>query len=346
MGSPLPTSLGDAFRPLDRDRCFVSILVYHGLETDPQRLTVHDLDITPQRCLAEIRLLESLGFCLIAAQELEGLRHRPRPGPHLLICFDDAHLGTFEPLEYWLRQEQIPILLAVCPGIATRQASARGIFWWEEVRARFAATHRRVLRLGDAANDELAWSCPEQGAADFEYRCRTSPRRRGFLMHQLRRQTDDVSTAAVRCSPFVHRNMGWPQIAALDRFSHCTIAAHSLFHDTANQRTDHDLRRDAMACRCLLGHHLGAVSPHFVYPNGALEDRTDRVLAGCGFRFTYSVVGAPNPLPVDPSPAPWRLHRFHGFGYQADELYPYARQFNHRHRSLLAPPQTSGGPTP
>lgn len=322
---PIPIE-GD-FIPLHRDICWVNILVYHGLSHEAALQKARPLDITPRQCLAEIRWLESLGYRLISAQDLEELSCRPRSGAHLLICFDDAHLGTFESLLGWLKDEQIPVLLAVCPGVVDDHGSGDGIYWWEEARARFAATTHDILTFD---SEGASWRCRRLDVDDFEGRCLVDATRRRRLMSQLRTQTEDVSPAEVRRSPYVHRNMGWSELVALNRHDGCTIAAHSMFHDTANSWPADVLRNDALACRRLLQEHLGCASPHFVYPNGAHDDTTDQVLASCGFEFTYSVIGAVNRLDQG-TQGPF--HRFHGFGYDPDEHAAYVRQFNARHLS-------------
>lgn len=343
MGRPPGATIDrSAFWPLPRDVSWLTILVYHGLTEDPARLAARSLEITPRRCLDEIRLLESLGYRLVSAEDLDGLMTDPRPGGHLLVTFDDGHLETFEPLLQLLRDEGIPLLLAVCPGIAARQGTAEGVYWWEEARARFATSGRRRLFF---TTEGESWRCRLDDIDEFERRCLQSAVGRRSLMRQLRGQTRAVSVEQVRHALPVHRNMGWEEVAALNRHGHCTIACHSLFHDTATSQSATALGRDASLCRRLMEHHLGTASRHFVYPNGACDQRTDRVLGRCGFRFTYSVVGAPNLLPT---PAVGRagerarrqgtrvrrLHRFHGFGYDPADHAAYARQFNLRHRSL------------
>ncbi len=111
----------------------LAVLMYHGLETDAQKLAVRPLDIHPQHCLDEIRFFVKQGYQLVSPAELVSSNDS---GNYLIVSFDDGHLNMLPHLKQWMDDYSIPVTLAVCPDIIETQT----VFWWEEASARLALT--------------------------------------------------------------------------------------------------------------------------------------------------------------------------------------------------------------
>ena len=117
----------------------LAVLMYHGLETAPERLSADPLNVHPDACLAEIKFFLRQGYHPIAPEDLAQLRKGeplfPKAQGFLLVTFDDGFACIHQPLMKWLQSEEaFPVLIAVCPN-ALRDAS---VLWFEEVAAESA----------------------------------------------------------------------------------------------------------------------------------------------------------------------------------------------------------------
>src|SRR5262249_47275205 len=118
----------------------LAVLMYHGLEPKPERLSADALNIHPDACLAEINFLLRHAYHPIATEDLahlmQGKPLLPKARGFLMVTFDDGFACIHQPLMKWLKSEgAFPVLIAVCPA-ALRDAS---VLWCDEVSARFAA---------------------------------------------------------------------------------------------------------------------------------------------------------------------------------------------------------------
>jgi len=303
----------------------VSVLMYHGLETDPIRLACNDLDITPESCLEEIRFFQKQGYELISADELSRLSGAANDNRgYLIVSFDDGHLNAFAHLYHWLQHERIPLMIAICPTIAEQN----GVFWWEEVRARFDLLKDNYV---DFEIDGHTVSFSRQDEYQFEKKCRTMPHEELLLLlAQLRGRTDYLSEDQIRTSKYVHENMNWEQITALAQHPLCSLAAHSLSHEIATSVPEQDLKQNTEKSKRMIEEKTGCSVRHYVYPNGECSDKTDRIIGDCGFAYTYSVVDAANRV----STMDMRLSRFQGCGFASGGLRHYARKWNKRHAAI------------
>lgn len=304
----------------------VSVLMYHGLETDPQRLACNDLDVTPESCLKEIRFFQKQGYKLISADELDqvGRMENGNRG-YLIVTVDDGHLNTYEHLRNWIVYENIPVTIAVCPGIVDRNA----IFWWEEIRARLDLMKDDCLYV---TVDGETVPVSRREARRFEDQCRAVPHESLLsALSELRALTDYLSETQIRASKYVHRNMDWEQVATLARHPRCTIASHSLWHEIAVNVSPQELRHNTEESKRLLEARTGRRVRHYIYPNGECSDATDRIIRDCEFDYTYSVVDATNSTAENDR----ILNRLRGVGFAQGGFRHYARRWKKRHQGLV-----------
>jgi len=303
---------------------FVTVLMYHGLETDGNRLAANPLDITPTSCIQEITFYRDQGYRFIGVDELEDVAaNGGRAAAYLVISFDDGHLNTFEPIRRWLVDEKIPVLLGVCPEIVEQD----GMYWWEEARARFEGMRGAGVELTVAGRRK---HFEATDVTDFEEVCRAAAHSDVLLtMNGLRQETGHLEQAQVRASRFVHQNMGWTHLQELVATGLCTLAAHGLAHEIATNLDPEELLANGRRCRQMIQARIGVEVCHYAYANGMCSNDTDRVLAECGYRHTYSTKGARNPL----NGLAMRLNRYHGFGLQPPEMGNFTWVWNQRHPS-------------
>lgn len=293
-------------------------LMYHGLETEPARLAADKLNITPLACRREIEYYQRQGYQLVSAGRIGPLEGQgptnSRIRARLFLSFDDAYLGSFPHLLRWLRDERWPILLAICPNIVEE----RGIFWRDELMARFSLMRQEMLEI------ENGGIVHRYGRGDGELakkQCSIMPRAQAqqfldAIRSATRYRTDDQ----IRRSPCVHATMGWPEIKDLVATGHCTIAAHSLDHFAATSLSTDEFRADAAECKRRIESALDVPCEDYVYPFGSatchLSDETDGVLAACGYRRSYTSVSKLNRGDVA-----WQIGRFLGTGYGGSLAY-------------------------
>ncbi len=314
------------YRLPSHERKRLAILVYHGLETDPGRLAVSCHRITPEGCLAEIRFFQRQGYRLVRAEELENpeFGHDDSTG-YLLVSFDDGHANVFPHLKRWMEQERIPVLLGICPGIIEED----GIYWWEEVRARFHLMVEPAIQIRSKAGGVAAFDRSE--AERFEETCRAGPHGElQFRLDQLREQTGYIDRRQLRNSVYVHENMNWRQIVELSANPLCCLASHSMHHEIAVQISTEELRCHTQASIDLIKEKTGRTVRHYVYPNGQFTEQTDQLLAELGMVHTYTTECALNAIPPG-----IRLNRLNGYDLEIRSLRHYGTLWKARQLAFV-----------
>lgn len=309
---------------LNPSRRIASILTYHGLETDPNRLACNYLDITLDSCLKEIRFFQKQGYELVSVDELDGLADRGGGDrAYLVVSFDDGFLNTFEYIRNWLRNDKIPIMIAVCPALVENN----GIFWWDEVRARFDLMRTETIELNTDGNN----SCFSGGdAMKFEEKCERLPHDELLsLLCQLRNRTDYLDDDQIRASRYFREVMNWDDINELAGHPLCTLASHSLEHEIAINVSGQMFKENALKSKQIIEEKTSRDIRHYVYPNGLYSVRTDKMLSQCGFLHTFSTDALTNCL----DDVHIRLNRFRGIGFGNNNLRYYAHKWNNEQRS-------------
>jgi peptidoglycan/xylan/chitin deacetylase (PgdA/CDA1 family) len=263
--------------------------MYHGLETEPERLSADPLNIHPDACFAEIRFFLQQGYHAIApeniTQLIKGEPLLPEARGFLLVTFDDGFACVREPLMKWLRSEvKFPVLIAVCPG-AVRDES---VLWFEEVAARLGAS-RAGLQVTHGG-EELVF-LKSQIRDLVRFMCEQSPATSNDIFAQIREQTSSFTSTDLMRSPQVHKLMSWSDLRALRDTEQTRFAAHSLLHQRATSFTPEEFNSDAVECKRALESELDVVCEDFVYPFGSENDHSDSteaILERNGFRRTYT----------------------------------------------------------
>ena len=301
----------------------LAVLMYHGLESDSERLARSSHRVTPEGCLQEIQFFQRQGYQLISAEEIEGLENRrgATSTGYLLITFDDGHANIFPHVKQWMDSKKIPVMLAICPGIVEEKQ----IYWWEEVRARFELMREASVQI--ASEDGTLRSFGKNDVQQFEETSRCSSNEElQRLLEQLRQATSYIEPEQLRNSPCVHENMNWQQVNELARHPLCTLASHSFDHEIATQLPEDEFRLLAQASLDLLELRTGVRPKHYVYPNGMYSAETENVLEELGIRHTYSTEGALNPIPTET-----RLNRLNGYDVGNRGLRYYGALWRKRH---------------
>lgn len=315
-------------RSLPAHARIVTVLMYHGLDSDPVRLARSTLEVHPDKCLREIQFCLRQGYKLITPAELSDTASCEDDSGvhgHLLVTFDDGYSNTYPHLKKWLTELGIPIVVAICPAIIEEGT----VYWWEEVLARLALTKKRTISLRIDDNEELF---PSEDGSLLVARCRGILRsQRKTVMDHIRFETADVRPEAIRNSPLVHSNMGWEHLKDLVATGKCAIAAHTLNHDAATSMSLEELERDAQACRRIIESRLGVECRDFIYPFGSLGDysaETDAVLVRSKYLRTYTTMDHINRVGTT-----HQLGRIRGVGYGGSLSY-YEFLWKRQHGSL------------
>jgi peptidoglycan/xylan/chitin deacetylase (PgdA/CDA1 family) len=292
--------------------------VYHGLETEPARLSADELNIHPDACLAEIKFFLRQGYHPIAVEDvahlMKGEPLLPKVRGFLLVTFDDGFVCIHQPLMKWLKSEDaFPVLIAVCPA-AVRDAS---VLWFDEVSARLAAVDSlRVFHGGQ----ELVFLKHQIGDL-VRLICEQSPAATDDMLAQIRKQTSSITSTELMRLPQVHKLMSWSDLRALRDTGHARFAAHSLLHHRATSLTSEQFNNDAEQCKRVIESELDVECEDFVYAfgsEGGHSDATEAVLEGIGFRRTYTTQAKLNLC--TPFKRLGRL-RGDGFGYGSLRYY-------------------------
>lgn len=304
-------------------RKMLAVLVYHGLETDPRRLAASGHRITPEGCLKEIRFFQQQGYRLVSAEEIEktGFGREDDGAGYLLVSFDDGHANIFPYLKRWTEVERVPVLLGICPGIVEEN----GIYWWEEVRARFALMQQPSVQIKGLDGTVLAFA-QHEGEQFADCGRAASHQELQHRLEQLRQQTRYIDRQQLRNSVYVHENMNWHQIIELSRNPLCSLASHSMYHEIATQVSLEELRNRTQTSQELIESRTGRPVRHYVYPNGSFSDETDQLLADLGIVHTYTTECALNLIPFG-----MRLNRLNGYDLENRSLRHYGERWKTWH---------------
>jgi hypothetical protein len=267
----------------------LAVLMYHGLETEPERLAADPLNIHPDTCLAEIKFFLRQGYHPISpegiAQLTKGDQWFPKARGFLLVTFDDGFACIREPLMKWLQDQlTFPVLIAVCPAAVESEC----VLWFEEVSARLAASSG-CLRVALGNQERVFFKYQTRDLLRFM--CEQSPAALNDLRTQIREQTTSITTAELMRCPQVHKLMSWSDLKALRDTRQTRFAAHSMRHQRATSFTPEEFNDDAAQCKRMLESELGVSCEDFVYPFGSendYSDTTEAILERNGFRRTYT----------------------------------------------------------
>ena len=112
----------------------------------------------------------------------------------------------------------------------------------------------------------------------------------GQLLESVRQATKDVDIEQVFSHPSVHRHLGWNDLRSLVNQDSCTIAIHTLYHDSITHMDAEEFESDINQCLRLIQRNLGIDSSHFIYPFGQYGNQWEsEVLSKCGLNFSYIV---------------------------------------------------------
>jgi peptidoglycan/xylan/chitin deacetylase (PgdA/CDA1 family) len=306
----------------------LAVLMYHGLETEPERLSADALNIHPDACLAEIKFFLRQGYHPLAAEDvahlMKGELLLPKARGFLLVTFDDGFACIHQPLMKWLKSEgAFPVLIAVCPA-ALRDGS---VLWFEEVSARLAAVASQGLRMIHGGQ-ELVF-LKHQVRDLVRFMCEQSPTATDDMLAQIRKQTSSITFADLTRLPQVHKLMSWSDLRALRDTGQARFAAHSLLHHRATSLTSEQFNNDAEQCKHAIESELDVECDDFVYPFGSETDHsyaTEAVLESVGFRRAYTTRAKLNlrtPLK--------RLDRLRGDGFGQGSLRYYRHLWRQWH---------------
>ncbi len=307
----------------------LAILMYHGLETESERLSADPLNIHPDACLAEIKFFLRQGYHPIApddiTQLINGERLLPKARGLLLVTFDDGFACIHQPLRKWLQSEEaFPVLIAVCPA-AIRGAS---VLWFEEVAARLSAVESRGLRVIHGGQ-ELVF-LKHQTRDLVRFMCEQSPGTTNDILAQIRKETSNITSADLVRLPQVHKLMSWSDLRGLRDTGQVTFAAHSLLHHRATSLMSDEFKDDAEQCKRGIETELEVECNDFVYPFGSENDHSDAteiVLEEIGFRRSYTTRARLN-LPMS---SLRRLDRLRGDGFGQGSLRYYRHLWRQWH---------------
>jgi Polysaccharide deacetylase len=306
----------------------LAVLMYHGLETEPKRLSADPLNIHPDACLAEIKFFLRQGYHPIApegiAQLMKGEPLLPKARGFLLVTFDDGFACVHQPLMKWLQSEgAFSVLIAVCPA-AVRNAS---VLWFEEVAARLEAVENHGLRVFHGGQELLFLK--HQTRDLVRLMCEQSPATSDDMLSQIRKQTSNISWLDLMRFPQVHKLMSWSDLRALRDTGQVRFAAHSLVHHRATSLTSEGFKNDSGQCKLEIESELDMECEDFVYPFGSEKDHSDgteAVLEKIGFRRSYTTQAR-----LNLGTACRRLDRLRGDGFGQGSLRYYRHLWRQWH---------------
>jgi Polysaccharide deacetylase len=307
----------------------LAVLMYHGLETEPERLAADPLNIHPDACWAEIRFFLGQGYHPIAPEDVPKLMKGEPIGPtargFLMVTFDDGFACIHQPLMNWMQSEcAFPVLIAVCPA-AVRDTH---VLWFDEVAVRLRTVNGAGLRVIHAGQELMFLKNQTRDLVRFM--CEQSPGACDCILAQIREQTSSMTTADLTSSPHVHKLMSWSDLKALRDIGQARFAAHSLLHHRSTSFTPEAFKNDAVECKRALESELNVACEDFVYPFGSdndYSDKTEAILAEIGYRRTYTTRARLNLLDTDLR----RLDRLRGDGFGQGSLRYYRHLWRQWH---------------
>ena len=300
---------------------FYSVLMYHGVENNKRKREFHPYDLSERAIKNEIEFFLNQGYQLCTYVDVEDVKHNPHA--NLILSFDDGHQNIAKTVRYLSRHYQIRPLIAICPGVVNSQMP----YWFEEIYARLLLTkHNDIHPACSSTRDP---SKAYRQVMDFYLADKTLKSKQ--LLALIRQATDDVNSEQIAAHPAVHKNLGWNELSSLVDQNLCTIAIHTLNHDSVSHMTADEFEKDINECRRLIQQNLSVDSTHFVYPFGSHSNEWEsQVLSNAGINFSYIV---DNKVNADPENN-YRIMRIKGRDLIKEPGY-YRYLWHQRHAELI-----------
>lgn len=254
--------------------------MYHGVENDPVKLQYRPYDLSEAAINREIDFFIEQGYSLCSYVDVDA--GNLLPSASLMLTFDDGHQNIAATVSALSSRYRIRPVIAICPGVVDAQTP----FWFEEIYARLQLSARKHVHPAAGTDVDLRSAyrlIMESYLSDNTLESKV-------LLSTIRRATDDVDSKQVFSHAAVHKNLNWDELSALVQQDACTIAIHTMFHDSVTHMKASEFEADIHECKRLIRKHLDLECTHFVYPFGSFAgDWESEVLAKCGIRFSYVV---------------------------------------------------------
>lgn len=300
---------------------FYSVLMYHGAENDEHKLTCRPYDLTVNAINREIDFFISQGYQMCSYIDMDV--EKSTPGAGLMITFDDGHRNISQIVRHLSRYRQVRPIIAICPGVVYEQTP----LWFEEIYARLLLTKNNNIHpaCGTTVDPNAAYR------QIMDYYLSRYTLKAADLLSMIRHSTDDVDSKQVKAHAAVHKNLDWNELGSLVDENSCTIAAHTMYHESVAHMNADEFEADINQCKELIRENLNIECAHFVYPFGDyLNDWESEVLKKCAVDFSYVV---DNKLNIDPENN-YRITRISGRDLSKEPGY-YRYLWHQRHANLL-----------
>ena len=300
---------------------FYSVLMYHGVENDEHKLKFRPYDLSVNAIKKEIDFFIRQGYQLCSYVDVDDEKLTPRSS--LMLTFDDGHRNIAQTVNYLSSYYQIRPIIAICPGVVDAQTP----FWFEEIYARLLLTKNKNIHpaCGSTEDPHAAY-----GQIMDSYHSNNTLKSADMLS-MIRRATDDVDNEQVNAHAAVHKNLDWNELGSLVDQNSCTIAAHTMYHDSVTHMNEDEFEADVNESKRLIQKYLNVDCEHFVYPFGHYSnDWESEVLSKCAISFSYIV---DNKINTDPENN-YLITRITGKDFTKEPGY-YRYLWHQRHANLI-----------
>ena len=303
------------------NREFYSVLMYHGVENDKRKRGFRPYDLSERAIKSEIDFYQKQGYQLCSYVDVADEKHAPNA--NLMLTFDDGHHNIAQTVSDLARHYQIRPVIAICPGVVDSQSP----FWFEEIYARVCLSKQKDIHPSVSPDDD-PYTIYRQ---IMDFYLADPSLKSNQLLATIRQATDDVDSEQVLAHPAVHRNLGWNELCSLVDQNLCTIAIHTLYHDSVSHMDADEFEADIDECKRLIQRNLSVDSSHFVYPFGRdAHDWESDVLSKFGITYSYVVDEKINSQPQDN----YKIKRITGRDFTKEPGY-YRYLWHQRHAELI-----------
>jgi peptidoglycan/xylan/chitin deacetylase (PgdA/CDA1 family) len=263
----------------------ITIVTYHRIANPCDEPYDPDVvDATPDQFLRQMTALARAGTPIGIEALIRGLEGHPLPPNPIMITFDDGYRSCRDVALPILRELGIPATFF----IATRFASTRELYWWEQIAA---VLHAARGRSGLLAYPYPLWintNNPHTHHTLASLVKNTYGLDLGRFLAELRTTLNVPWSAELEAALAAPLIMGWDDIRALASAG-MDIESHTRHHRVLDTLDAADLREELLGSRADLEAELGRPVRAFAYPVGRCPSaRIRRAVDEAGYRIAFS----------------------------------------------------------
>jgi peptidoglycan/xylan/chitin deacetylase (PgdA/CDA1 family) len=254
----------------------VTILGYHQIETPDFMRRMMGWDMTPKAFQAQLEYIAA-NYTVLSGQQLETciIEEGVFPENALAITFDDGYRDVYNVAFPILKRLGLPATVFLTTGSLDNECS----LWTNVIYHYFYRTGKNYFHLvfPDGSRLDGHWSSEaEKRPYVLQVNRKMKTVSNADRLKAMSALAATLEVAAIE-DPYDRMPMlTWNMVRELVQSKIFSLGAHTVNHPILSRCTVEEQHREMQESRNRIEHETGIVCRYFAYPNGQVEDYTDR----------------------------------------------------------------------